>query len=256
MIFLGFHKFRINMRWGLGNQGLFFPEKCHSTPAHFFVGNAMKALDLIEQRFGRLTVVKPTKRRDGSNIIWLCLCDCGNECFVSTGNLGRSVNSCGCLFRESHTIHGMSNTSIYKLWQQMIQRCENPNYLGYKNYGGRGIKVCERWHSFENFYADVGDRPEDKTLDRWPDNDGDYEPTNWRWATRHEQNLNSRPLSYGPNKQRWFLAFELSTGNWFEDNSQNKFAKEHGLSRSRIGECLSKKYKQTKGWTFEFLTEK
>ncbi len=73
-------------------------------------------------------------------------------------------------------MHGMSSTPEYEAWKLMIQRCENPNNPRYKDYGGRDISVCERWHEFENFYIDMGPRPNGKSLDRWPDNDGNYEP--------------------------------------------------------------------------------
>ena len=88
--------------------------------------------------------------------------------------------------------HGMSKTPIYRIWNQMIQRCENPKCKDYKNYGGRGIKVCEHWHDFRNFYADIGKQPKGKWIDRWPDNNGNYEPRNVRWATPKQNNNNRR----------------------------------------------------------------
>lgn len=135
----------------------------------------------------------------------------------------------------------------------MIQRCENPNDKAYKYYGARGIKVCKRWHSFENFYADVGDPPEGKTLDRWPNNDGDYELNNFRWATRSQQQQNRRPNSLGPNKQRWFYGHDLN-GEMIIENSQHYVAQVFGLQQQSISACLNGKRKQHKGWTFDFLT--
>jgi len=90
--------------------------------------------------------------------------------------------------------HGYTGTSEYDAWRHMIQRCHNPNDISWKNYGGRGISVCERWrHSFDNFIEDIGPKPSFKhTLDRI-NNDGNYEPTNCRWATRQEQVANTRP---------------------------------------------------------------
>ena len=148
----------------------------------------------------------------------------------------------------------MSILNEWDIWYKMIDRCENPKNISYENYGGRGIKVCARWHKFENFLTDVGKRPKGKSLDRWPDNDGDYKPDNWRWATPHEQRVNSRPKSYGRQRQRWFFAYNENTGEWDEDNNQSEFARNHGLNSAHISACLHKKEKAHKGWTFEFLT--
>ncbi len=149
--------------------------------------------------------------------------------------------------------HNMSQTLIYLIWKSMIKRCRNPKDKDFKSYGGRGIKVCERWHSFENFYADVGDPPEGMSLDRYPDNDGNYEPTNFRWATWEEQASNRRPKSCGPMKQHCFFAFNLDTGEWFEENNQRAFARKHELCQANISACLLETQKIHKGWTFEFL---
>lgn len=130
--------------------------------------------------------------------LWRVVCDCGNEAAVPGRTLAsRTSRSCGCLNRErlheAHTKHGMANSPIYKIWTGMRQRCDNPDRREYPDYGGRGIRVCERWEDFANFYADMGDRPGPKySLDRI-DVDGNYEPGNVRWATRSEQNSNKRP---------------------------------------------------------------
>jgi hypothetical protein len=152
------------------------------------------------------------------------------------------------------TIHGMCYSREYASRHAMIDRCENPNNPSFPNYGGRGIKVCDCWrNSFENFLEDMGLRPEGKTLDRWPDNDGDYKPSNCKWSTPLEQQENRRPVSCGSAKQEWFFAFDLTTGEWFEDNSQKGFAKKHKLSSQRISDCLHGKQKTHKNWTFDFL---
>lgn len=153
-------------------------------------------LELGGLQFGRWTVVRPRLRRGPlGEVYWLCLCECGRKRYVKAASLqsGRS-QSCGCLHREVVATHGMTGTLTFKSWESVKQRCLNPNAPDYPRYGGRGIKVCMRWqNSFENFLADMGERPSrDHSLDRI-DTDGDYDPSNCRWATRSEQQSNKRP---------------------------------------------------------------
>lgn len=158
--------------------------------------NRDQVMDLTGQRFGRLSVIS-FSHIDGCSH-WKCVCDCNSECVVSIGSLRNgNTQSCGCLQRDRMSAaakkHGMSKTPIYRSWSGMFTRCYNKNNPKYEEYGGRGIYVCDRWHkSFENFYEDMGPRPEGCTLDRYPDNDGPYAPSNCRWATLSEQKINQR----------------------------------------------------------------
>jgi hypothetical protein len=177
----------------------------------------MRAIDLTGQRFGRLVALERDGFNKQNNVRWLCICDCANFVTVLCRSL-RSGNttSCGCLARERSReralrnglgtgpwnnprskTHGESNRGLntpeYRSWASMLSRCRNPrDHSHWSTYGGRGITVCERWNDYRAFLADMGRRPSLKhSIDRI-DNNGNYEPSNCRWATPSQQQLNTR----------------------------------------------------------------
>lgn len=170
----------------------------------------METINHLGEVFGRLSVIAQASPRGDNRTRWICVCDCGEVTEVRGDSLraGTTV-SCGCRkaeilqeLHESNLTHGGRNHPLYNIWKDIKQRCLNPNSHAYKWYGALGVKVCGRWvDSFDNFLADVGDRPGDPsgwdssmpyfTLDRI-DTFGDYEPSNVRWASWVTQNNNKR----------------------------------------------------------------
>ncbi len=157
------------------------------------------AINLTGQRFGKLTVISEAGRNKDGSVIWLCRCDCGNMTQkIGTRMKNGYVHSCGC----AHMKHGQASsrgkrTRLYRIWLNMKTRCNNPRVKDYKNYGGRGIKICDEWqHSYQSFcdWATLHGYLENLTIDRI-NNDGNYEPSNCRWATYKEQRHNQRTQS-------------------------------------------------------------
>jgi len=166
-----------------------------------------KPIDLTGRQFGRLTAIKLqyVTLSSGRRIVaWQCRCLCGRTKVILGMHLASgATTSCGCYNSEVASIrtktHGGSGTLLHGIWKAMIRRCYNRNVRGFKHYGERGITVCDRWRfgedgqsGFACFRKDMGERPADKSLDRI-NNEGSYEPSNCRWATGHEQRVNSRP---------------------------------------------------------------
>ncbi len=194
-----------------------------------------KKIEMIGKRFGNLVVIaegeKSTNHRE---FRWICRCDCGNITQSISGFDLRSghTKSCGCLHLEKmkdvKTTHGKSSSRLYHIWQNMRARCNRPSSQFYSCYGGRGITVCEEWrNSFETFYewAMANGYSDDLTIDRI-NNDGNYEPSNCRWATQERQNRNTR--------KNVFLSVNGIT------KTISEWAKETGVSYSTI----SWRYKQ------------
>lgn len=210
-------------------------------------------INLISERFGRLLVVREGNRR-GYKRYWVCMCDCGNETEVYQNSLKNGdTKSCGCYNKDKasarRTTHGMSTSKIYRVWAGMIKRCTNPNDSHYIDYGGRGIKVCDRWlDSFENFYEDMGERPEGFTLDR-VNNDKNYSPENCRWVTKEEQVRNQRKKKNNTSGATGVFYCKRNDGyqaGWIEDGklrlkyfSCNKYG-------SNVAFNLAKEYRENK----------
>lgn len=189
--------------------------------------------------YGRLTVLSATMRRNVSgSVYWLCKCSCGNEVEVSSSCLQtKQTTSCGCYFIEvasakgkAKKTHGMTKTKIYKTWSGMIQRCTNPKNNKFANYGKRGIVVCDAWKSFDAFFKDMGLPKNGESLDRI-DTNGNYEPSNCRWATQLVQQNNRRDnVEICLNGEKMTLA---------------QYARKHNLNQDKIQQRLKR------GWSVQ-----
>ena len=190
----------------------------------------MERIDITGQRFGRWTV------QGWAGTKWRCLCDCGATNEVGGYQLREGLSlSCGCLRKEQLTRHGharkRNRTPTYKTWYAMIQRCTNPKTKQFKDYGGRGIKVCDEWLSFDAFLRDMVECPAGNSLDRI-DNDAGYSKENCRWTTRAEQQRNQR-------RTRWLTVDGVT-------KTLPEWARERGLYTSLVRNRIVKS-----GWTVE-----
>ena len=203
--------------------------------------DGFKGENLTGKLFGQLAVVRLSHSDARGKPWWVCKCRCGTERAFRADNLksGRAA-SCGCvglaIATQRFTVHGASTdlrSSVgYGCWEAMWMRCTNPKNSHYASYGGRGITICERWRDFRNFLADMGPRPSRMhTIDRYPDNNGNYEPGNCRWATHRQQHRNMRT-----NRFVTFRGRSLCLMDW---------SKEVGISHGVLS------YRIRAGWDVE-----
>lgn len=159
-----------------------------------------KIIDITGQTFGRLTVLGIARHGSypGDHIRWRCRCSCGGDASATAKNLRKGhTKSCGCWRSDNWFIqkqtHGQSHTRLHRIWRGMKTRCGNPNCKAFPRYGGRGIRVCTDWIEFEPFrdWAITNGYADNLAIDRYPDNDGGYEPNNCRWTTYSGQRRNS-----------------------------------------------------------------
>ncbi|RLI83493.1 MAG: hypothetical protein DRP01_09035 [Archaeoglobales archaeon] len=154
-----------------------------------------KFINLAEEKFGRLTAIERVANNKWNKAVWLCRCDCGNETTTLANHLRNgSTKSCGCLQQEAHITHGLTGHKLYWVWDAMKRRCKNEAHRSYKNYGNRGISVCDEWRTdFQAFYdwAMASEYEEGLTIDRI-NNNGNYEPDNCQFITIAENNRNQR----------------------------------------------------------------
>ena len=206
-----------------------------------------KFIDMTGKRVGKLTVLKYIGNDKDNRALFLCKCDCGNIVEKTGRSLRYGYGSCGCVrvevMRQNRKLsahpadHGMTNTRLFRIWSGMKDRCNNPNNKDYHNYGDRGIVLCDEWQNdFMNFYewAQENNYQEDLTIDRI-DVNGNYEPSNCRWATIKEQLNNTRYNVYLTHNGR--------------TQSMKMWAEELGFDYTLVRD----RHKRHKDWTFEQL---
>ena len=192
--------------------------------------------NIAQQRFGRLTAISSTGEKKWGVFLWHCMCDCGGTHIAAVNSLiAGLVRSCGCLLKETASNnamrHGEYGSPTYKSWDSMMQRCNNPNTRSFKNYGGRGISVYPPWQQYETFRKDMGERPPGTSLDRI-DVNGDYTPSNCRWATAATQARNQR------RNRLTFDQAETIRTMYKQGKRPKAIAEALGVTRNQVGSVV------------------
>lgn len=202
--------------------------------------------NITGRRFGKLVAIAFVGTDKFHKAKWLCQCDCGNTHVVSSNLLLRRMcKSCGCL----HVKHRKCFTPTYNSWRSMRVRCYDPKTPSWPNYGGRGVRVCERWESFNNFLADMGDRPEGTTLDRI-DSDKDYEPGNCQWSSRTVQNQNKSNVRHLTLDGETFCLAEWSRRTGIcESTIQMRLKKGWSIERALLAAVRSTAPPASRAWS-------
>lgn len=204
-----------------------------------------KFINRTGQRYGRLMVTSFAGRNTLRKTVWNCLCDCGSTKQVVSGDLttGNTV-SCGCYLKERITKHGGWNKSSYNTWRAMMRRCTMPTDKDYPRYGGAGIQVCQQWHEYKNFVADMGEPVGVQTLDRI-DPYGDYSKENCRWASPTTQARNIRMSK--ANKSGYKGVIAVGT-KWLAYISHNRKKYYSSICLSVEEAAQARKQLETKYW--------
>jgi hypothetical protein len=190
-------------------------------------------IDISGFSYGKWTVIE---RVAGS--MWKCVCSCGNEAIVGGNTLKNGTSSqCKSCHSASLVKHGLEGTKIYSIWAGMKQRCNNPKYHSYGEYGGRGISVCDEWLLFENFYRDMGDKPEKMSLGRIDNNKG-YSKENCQWETPKQQQRNRRNTTFIDWNGKMYALTEFCEINGLNKSTARKrFARGFTPSQLIAGKC-------------------